>query len=260
MVNRSAVASSWKLALIGLAAGIVGGGLGVGGGIVMVPLLVLVGFDRHRSHATSLAAITLIAAVGATSFGVSGQIDMVAGVTVGIGGILGSVIGATVMHRISARSLTIIFAFVLLVAAARMISGGGALAGSAEFADAAKVVIALGIGLVAGFFAGLAGIGGGVVIVPATVLLLGLTQHQAQGTSLLAIVFTSVAGTWVNRRNERVELVDGLMVGLGGVAGSLLGSWIALGIEGRTLSVGFGFLLLFVAVRSLWRTLRVRAA
>jgi uncharacterized membrane protein YfcA len=259
-MSRSALTSSWKLALIGLAAGIVGGGLGVGGGIVMVPLLVLVGFDRHRSHATSLAAIVLIAAVGAISFGVSGQIEVVMGVTVGIGGILGSVIGATVMHRISARSLTIVFAFVLLVAAARMISGGSPLPGSAAYGELSQVGIALGIGLIAGFFAGLAGIGGGVVIVPATVLLLGLTQHQAQGTSLLAIVFTSAAGTWVNRRNQRVELMDGLTVGLGGVVGSLLGSRVALGIEGRTLSVAFGVLLLFVAGRSLWRTLRVQTA
>ncbi len=247
----------WKLAFIGLAAGLVGGGLGVGGGIVLVPLLVLAGLDRHRAHATSLAAIVLIAAMGAASFGISGEIDVVVGVTVGIGGILGSVVGATVMHRISARSLTIVFAIVLLVAAARMISGGNPLPGSASFGELLQVVIALGIGLVAGFFAGLAGIGGGVVIVPSAVLLLGLSQHQAQGTSLLAIVFTSIAGTVVNRRNERVQLGDGLLAGLGGVVGSLIGSRTALGIEGRTLSVGFGLLLLFVAVRSLYRTLRV---
>ncbi|MFQ5524204.1 MAG: sulfite exporter TauE/SafE family protein [Acidimicrobiia bacterium] len=250
----------WKLVLIGLAAGLVGGGLGVGGGIVLVPLLILAGLDRHRAHATSLAAIVLIAAMGAVSFGVSGEIDVVVGVTVGIGGILGSAIGATVMHRISARALTIVFAIVLLVAAARMIGGGSPLPGSTTYGDFLQVLIALGIGLVAGFFAGLAGIGGGVVIVPSAVLLLGLTQHQAQGTSLLAIVFTSISGTVVNRRNERVQLGDGLLAGLGGVVGSLIGSRTALGIEGRTLSVGFGVLLLFVAVRSLYRTLRVRTA
>jgi uncharacterized membrane protein YfcA len=149
---------------------------------------------------------------------------------------------------------------VLLVAAARMISGGSPLPGSAEYGQLAQVGIALGIGLVAGFFAGLAGIGGGVVIVPAAVLLLGLTQHEAQGTSLLAIVFTSISGTVVNRRNERVDLGDGLVTGLGGVVGSLIGSRVALGIEGRALSITFGLLLLFVAVRSLWRTLQVRTA
>ena len=250
----------WKFVLIGLAAGVVGGGLGVGGGIVLVPLLMVVGLDRHRAHATSLAAIVLIAITGALSFGASGEIGVDLGLIIGLGGILGSIVGATVMHRASPRALTIVFAFVLLVAAIRMISDATPLPGSADFGDLTEVLIALGIGATAGFFAGLAGIGGGVVIVPASVLLLGLSQHVAQGTSLLAIVLTATAGTVVNFRNERVRLGDGLVVGLGGVVGSLTGSRLALGIEGRTLSLVFGFLVLFVAVRSLYRTLRPKTA
>lgn len=249
-------AEPWKLALIGLAAGTIGGGLGVGGGIILVPFLVIVGFDRHRAHATSLAAIVLIAAVGALSFGVSGEIDIGLGVTIGIGGILGSIIGASVMHRVSPRALTIVFGLVLLVAAIRLISGADPLPGTAELGAFWELFLSLLIGFVAGFFAGLAGIGGGVVIVPASVLLLGLDQHEAQGTSLVAIVFTSVAGTIVNLKNHRVRPVDGLGAGAGGVVGSLLGSRLALGIDGRTLSLIFGFVVLFVALRSLYRTLR----
>ena len=255
MSNLSSV-QIWKLVLVGLVAGIVGGGMGVGGGIIMVPLLVAIGFDQHRAHATSLAAIVLIAIVGAASFAASGEASIGLGVTVGIGGVLGSIVGASVMHRISPRSLTIIFAIVLLVAAIRMISGAAPLPGTGDVGEGAQVLISLGIGLVAGFFAGLAGIGGGVVIVPATVLLLGLPQHEAQGTSLVAIVFTAIAGTIVNLRNERVRPKDGLVVGAGGAVGSLLGSQIALGIDGRTLSLAFGLLVLFVAIRSLVRTLR----
>jgi uncharacterized membrane protein YfcA len=255
-VNNLAKVEPWKLVLIGLAAGLVGGGLGVGGGIVMVPLLVAVGFDQHRSHATSLAAIVLIAAAGAVSFGMSDEVALGIGVTVGLGGVVGSVIGASVMHRISPRSLTVVFGFVLLVAAIRMISGANPLPGSGDFGDVTQILIALGIGLVAGFFAGLAGIGGGVVIVPSSVLLLGLSQHEAQGTSLLAIVFTALAGTLVNLKNQRVRLKDGLVVGGGGVVGSLIGSQFALGVEGRTLSLVFGFLVLFVAIRIFYRTLR----
>lgn len=250
----------WKLALIGLAAGTLGGGLGVGGGIIMVPLLMAVGFGRHRTHATSLAGIVFIASAGAISFGASGEIDVAVGVTVGIGGILGSVIGATVMHRVSARALTIIFGIVLLVAAVRLIASSDPLPGAADFSDLGQTAIALAVGLLAGFFAGLAGIGGGVVIVPFSVLLLGLDQHTAQGTSLMAIILTSLSGTLVNLRNQRVHLVDGLFAGVGGVVGSLIGSRIALLIEGRTLSVVFGLLVLWVALRSLYRTLRPQPA
>ncbi len=230
----------------------------MGGGIVMVPLLVAVGFEQHRAHATSLAAIVLIAAAGAVSFGTSGEAALGIGVTVGIGGIAGSVVGASVMHRSSTRILTIVFGIVLLVAALRMIGGANPLPGAAAFGDLTQVFVALGIGVVAGFFAGLAGIGGGVVMVPSTVLLLGLSQHEAQGTSLLAIIFTAIAGTIVNLRNKRVRLQDGLVVGAGGVIGSLIGSRLALGIEGDTLSLVFGLMALFVAIRIFYRAFRTQ--
>lgn len=250
----------WKLLLIGLAAGVLGGGLGVGGGIILVPLLIAVGVGRHQAHATSLAAIVFIASSGAVSFGISGEIDVGIGVTVGIGGVLGSTLGASVMHRVSPRALTIVFGVILLIAAVRLIGSSEPLPGAADFSEGGQIAIALVIGLIAGFFAGLAGIGGGVVIVPSSVLLLGLTQHEAQGTSLVAIVFTAVAGTLVNLRNKRARLVDGLLAGVGGIVGSLIGSRLALLIEGRTLSVVFGFLVLFVAVRTLYRTARPRPA
>lgn len=250
----------WKLVLIGLAAGVLGGGLGVGGGIILVPLLVAVGLDRHRSHATSLAAIVFIASAGAISFGVSGEIDVVTGVTVGIGGILGSVIGTSVMHRVSAKALTIVFGFLLLVGAIRMILSSEPLPDAVDFTLLVQVLIALGIGVIAGFFAGLAGIGGGVVIVPSSVLLLGLDQHAAQGTSLVAIVFTAVSGSIVNFRNQRVRLSDGFVTGVGGVVGSLIGSRLALLTEGRALSIAFGFLVLFVSLRTLYGSLRTAPA
>lgn len=256
-MNQPAPAVAWKLVLIGLAAGVLGGGLGVGGGIILVPLLVAAGFDQHRAHATSLAAIFFISLTGAISFGAAGEIDVALGISVGIGGVIGSVIGASVMHRVSPRALTIVFGIVLLVAGTRLIASADPLPGSADLSGLGQTAIALGIGLVAGFFAGLAGIGGGVVIVPSSVLLLGLDQHTAQGTSLIAIIFTAVAGTIVNVRNRRVRPMDALVVGGGGVAGSFIGTRIALAVDGRTLSLVFGVLVLFVAARTLiraWRT------
>ena len=246
----------WKLVVIGVLAGLLGGGLGLGGGIVLVPLLVYVGLERHRAHATSLAAIVFISTAGAISFGMSGEIDIALGVVIGIGGIVGSVAGASTMNRVSPRALTIVFGFVLLVAGIRLIISGDPLPGSADYSTLAQTVIALGIGVVAGFFAGLAGIGGGVVIVPSSVLLLGLDQHEAQGTSLVAIVFTAVAGSIVNFKNRRIRPMDGLLAGMGGVVGSLIGSQLALGVEGSTLSLIFGLVVIFIAVRSLYRAYR----
>ena len=255
MFNEKRV-KPWTLIAIGGTAGIVGGGLGVGGGLIMVPLLMVIGFDRHRAHATSLAGIALIALAGATSFGISGEIELGLGVTVGVGGVVGSVLGASAMHRMTSGTLSLLFGVILLVAAVRMIFGASPIVRSGDVGDLIGVAIALGIGLAAGFIAGVAGVGGGVVIVPATVFFLGLTQHEAQGTSLAAIVLTAIAGTVVNMRNERVRLVDGLVLGAGGVIGSIVGSRVALGTEGSTLSLLFGFLVLLVAIQTLYRALR----
>lgn len=248
----------WKLILVGLAAGFMGGGLGVGGGIVLVPLLLYVGLDRHRAHATSLAAIILISVVGSASFAASGELDVTIGLTIGMGGIVGSILGANTMNRMSPRALSIAFALVLLVAGIRLLSGADPVAGGGEITLAAQTMVALGVGLLAGFFAGLTGIGGGVVNVPAGILFLGLGQHEAQGTSLLAIVLTAVAGTAAHHRNDRLILREGLIVGGGGAAGSLLGSRIALGTSEDTLALILGVLVVFVALRTVYRLARPR--
>lgn len=255
-VNQTETVGIGKFVAIGVATGLLGGFFGVGGGIILVPLLVWVGFGRHRAHATSLASFIVIATAGAVSFGVADAVDVQVGIAVGLGGIGGSIVGASLMHRMSARNLAIAFALILVVTGIRMVSGAQPLPGTSEVGTTGMVLLGVAIGLISGLFAGLAGIGGGVVIVPATVLLLGLDQHVAQGTSLLAIILTAIAGSVVNVRNKRVRLKESLTIGAGGVIGSIVGTRVALGIEGRTLSVVFGFLVLYVAGRTLYRTLR----
>jgi uncharacterized membrane protein YfcA len=244
---------AWKLALIGLAAGLLSGGFGVGGGIILVPLLVAVGMDRHRAHATSLASIFPIAAAGAIVFAISGEVSLGLGVAVGIGGVIGSIAGASVMHRMSTRSLSIFFSLILLAAGIRMIFSSDPLPLAGEFQESTRILLALGIGLVSGFFAGIAGIGGGVIIVPATVLLLGFTQHEAQGTSLFAIILTSAAATFINRKNRRVSLREALLIGAVGAAASVAASRFALGVDGDVLAAWFGALAVVVALRTLYR-------
>ncbi|MGH8936396.1 MAG: TSUP family transporter [Acidimicrobiia bacterium] len=109
------------LAGIGLAAGVVSGLLGVGGGIVMVPLMAFIlAFPQHVAHATSLAAIVAIAASGAIGFGLAGQVDLGLGLFLVAGGLLGAYLGARSMHRISEDALKLIFALLLISIGLRM--------------------------------------------------------------------------------------------------------------------------------------------
>jgi uncharacterized membrane protein YfcA len=107
--------------LIGLAAGIGSGLLGVGGGIIMVPLLTaFAGLSQHRAHATSLAAIIPIAAVGVIVFALDGAVDYGLAGILAAGSLLGVPIGAWIMSRIQEGLLMTLFGVLMIVVAVRL--------------------------------------------------------------------------------------------------------------------------------------------
>ncbi|HET7758599.1 MAG TPA: sulfite exporter TauE/SafE family protein [Gaiellaceae bacterium] len=112
------------------------------------------------------------------------------------------------------------------------------------------------IGLFAGVLAGLFGVGGGILFVPTLTLVLGLTQLHAEATSLLAILPTSIAGAWRQRRYGNVRWRAALVVGLAAVAGVEGGVQIAEALPEHVLRRLFGVLMLAVAAQLAWRTLR----
>lgn len=107
---------------IGLVAGIASGLLGVGGGIVMVPLLTtFAGFAQHRAHATSLAAIVPIAAVGAATFAIAGEIDYQIAGLLAVGSLVGAPLGARFMARSSEGLLTTMFGILMIGVAIQLL-------------------------------------------------------------------------------------------------------------------------------------------
>ena len=114
-----------------------------------------------------------------------------------------------------------------------------------------EILALLAIGLTAGLLAGLLGIGGGVVMVPAMVLIVGLDQHVAQGTSLLVIIPAAAFGSFTHYRHGRLALRDAAALALGGMLGAVLGSVTALSLDDELLRRLFALLILGVAVRLL---------
>ncbi|HVL64613.1 MAG TPA: TSUP family transporter [Actinomycetota bacterium] len=105
-----------RLAAIGLAAGVLSGLLGVGGGVVMVPLLVLAaGLSQHHAHATSLAAIVPIAAVAAARFAAAGEVEVADAALLALGAVVGAPVGARIMHGLGEASLKIAFGVLMVV-------------------------------------------------------------------------------------------------------------------------------------------------
>lgn len=118
----------------------------------------------------------------------------------------------------------------------------------------ALVVVAAGVG--AGVLSALFGVGGGIVLVPFVVLVLDKSQHVAEGTSLLVIVPTALAGVLSLRSSKLVSFRHAGWVALGGIAGSALGALAALQISGPALRDGFSIFVIAMGVRLFWQSVK----
>ena len=114
---------------------------------------------------------------------------------------------------------------------------------------------AIALGLVAGVLAGMFGVGGGILFVP-TLLALGLTQHEAEATSLAAILPTVAAGVWRQRSYGNVRWRQALAIGVSSIGGTIGGVAIAESLPGHVLRRLFALLLLAVAAQITWRAVR----
>lgn len=115
---------------------------------------------------------------------------------------------------------------------------------------------AIAIGLAAGVVAGLLGVGGGVLFVPGLVIFMSLTQHEAEATSLLAIIPVALVGALRQDRYGNVRRRDGLLLGLFSVAGAAGGVAVANALSGKALQIAFAVFTLVVAEELVRKTLR----
>jgi uncharacterized protein len=113
--------------------------------------------------------------------------------------------------------------------------------------DFADVIGMLVIGFFAGVMGGLVGVGGGVLFVPGLVIFLGLSQLDAESTSLLAIVFVAIVGAWRQGRYGNLRVRDGVTIGLLSPVGVLVGTVVANAVSERALELSFAGLQLFFA-------------
>jgi uncharacterized membrane protein YfcA len=112
------------------------------------------------------------------------------------------------------------------------------------------------VGLVAGFIAGMLGVGGGVIIVPGLVLFAGLSQLHAEATSLVAIVPTAIVGAWRQDRYGNVRWHDAMLIGSLSAVGAFGGVALANVLPERALELGFAALMLFAASQLVRRSVR----
>jgi uncharacterized protein len=260
--------------VVGLSLGLTGGG----GAIFAVPLLVYgLGVPARQAVGISLAAVGATALVGFLRRWHVGQVEIGTGLLFAVAGMVGAPLGSWIAGQLAEYLLLMLFAALMVVVALRMwrqtpsaasselvCSASDEARGPTCRRDAAGTLILssrcaillLMLGLLTGVLAGLFGVGGGFVIVPALVLFSSMSIHRAVGTSLLVISLISASGVaahLVAGRDIPLDITGWFLIG--GLAGLFVGQALGKRLSGQTLQRVFAAAILavaaFVVVRNL---------
>lgn len=241
---------------IGLLAGMLSGLFGVGGGTVIVPLLVLIlAFNQRIAAGTSLAAIVPTASVGVISYALNDSVAWIPGLLLAAGAVVGAQIGTWLLPRVSLIALRWTFiAFLAAVIVSLFLVIPSRDAGLPL--NVWSIVGLVLLGLVTGTVSGLIGVGGGIVVVPALMLVFGTSDLIAKGTSLLMMIPTAISGTVGNIRRGNVDLLAAAVIGVAACTTTALGAWVATLVDPFWGNVLFAAFLVFIAVQMGVRTVR----
>ncbi|NNL63652.1 MAG: sulfite exporter TauE/SafE family protein [Woeseiaceae bacterium] len=244
-------------ALLGaIAIGLSLGLLGSGGSILTVPVLIyLLGQDEKTAIAGSLFIVGSIALVGGLQFLRAGFIQWRSVLLFGVPGMIGTWCGALLATWVPGVVQLALFALVMLVASFLMLRPFDLAHAHGEARAAWKIA---GDGLAVGIITGLVGVGGGFLIVPALVLLGGLSMHQAVATSLIIIALKSYSGFW-----KYLDVLEAfaleldwrtlIIVSALGIVGSIAGSRLARRLPQDKLQKWFGWFLVAMGLYILAR-------
>ena len=238
-----------RIVAVGVIAGFTSGLFGVGGGIIIVPTLVLLaGFPHKLATGTSLTAIVPISIAGIVGYATAGEVDWAAAACIAAGAVAGAVAGTRWLVRASTPLLQLGFSVAMLLTAAKLFVDDGS-GGGRDALTTGMALALVALGLASGVLAGLLGVGGGIIIVPALTLAFGVPLVLAKGTSLAVILPTAVIGTARNLRSGLTALRPAVAVGLAGIGTAYLASKLSIGLDPEISQALFAGLLALVALR-----------
>ena len=242
-----------KFLAIGIVGGTAAGLLGVGGGTIIIPLLLyFTGMDIKAATAVSMMHITFASISGTIFNYFQKTIIFKYSLYFGLSGMAFSFLGSYLTKYIPDLTLKILYIFALtasfvLLLARSGISRGKSVELSPSRRDLYKIIP---VGAVAGFMAGLLGIGGGFLFVPALIFFFGMPMNMATGTSLGAIIFTSIPGLAGKFLSVDFNVLFGIIVGIGGIAGVRIGTYLKRKTNPRATRILFilFFIIIFIRV------------
>ncbi len=257
-MNSSARPGVISLALVGIAAGLLSGLFGIGGGTIIVPALALwLSMPQKISAGTSVAAILPTAVVGATTYALQGQVDWIAALALAVGIVAGAQLGSHLLAKLPVGAIQwgfMAFLAVVIVSLWFVVPQRG---DRIEITVLSVVLLVL-TGFITGILSGILGVGGGVVVVPALMFFFGSSDLIAKGTSLLMMIPGSISATIGNFKRANVDLRAAAIVGLAACACVPFGAMFAAWIDPFWGNVAFSLYLAFVLVQMLVRRLKAQ--
>ncbi len=213
-----------ELILVGVFIGTMAGFFGIGGGMILVPVLLALGFDIKGAIGISIVQMVFSSVFGSYLNHKKGTLIIGEGIFVGIGGFVGGFIGGKVTHLVSDTVLQFLFLGLLLFAMFRLFFS------KTHTDDAATKTLNKGllffIGLVIGIFSITLGVGGSIILTPILVGILHYPIKKAVSAGLFFVVFSSVAGMISRLSTGTIDFHNGLVVAIASLVGVTFGIWM----------------------------------
>jgi len=251
------------LIVIAALVGIVSAMTGLGGGFLIVPFLVLLfHLEIHQAVGTSLVMIIFTAASATFAYARQKRIDYKVSMILSVGTVPGAVVGAYLTTLISGKLLSALFGVFLLIIALQMVRRDYKIARSetglrrtlvdskgVSFDYTARVAPGLLLSFLGGVASGLFGVGGGVVMVPVMVMVVGMPFHLAVAASMFIMLFTSISGAATHLSFGNIVPVYAFYLSIGIVLGTQIGAAVARRLRHRVVQTLFATFLSIVGIR-----------
>jgi uncharacterized membrane protein YfcA len=242
-----------ELIIVGILIGVMSGFFGIGGGMILVPILLFLGFEIKEAIGISIVQMVFSSILGSYLNYKRGSLILGEGLYVGLGGFIGGYIGGYVTGAVPAVLLEYLFLGVLLFALFRLLFSE-----NREDDTCTREIhggILFGIGLFVGIFAITLGIGGSILITPLLVGVLHYPIKKAVSAGLFFVVFSSVAGLMSRLTTGTIDFDTGLIVAIASLVGVSLGIWLKDHVKSKSHKVAL--LVLYVValgiiVRKVW--------
>ena len=236
------------LVLLGFAAGILGSMIGLGGGIIVVPILTFFGFPSTLAVSNSLFAAFSNAAGSTISYSRQKRIEYSLGLKLGLLTIPGTILGAYISSDVTPGIFKILFGIVL-ISSAIYIFLRKKIEASEKNLTKQMIVFVISASFFAGIISSFFGIGGGIVFVPLMVVGIGMSMKKAAPTSQFILLFASLSGIIVHSILGHPDFLQAGLLAAGAFVGGIIGARISLDIKERSLQILVSAIIIIAAIK-----------